>query len=105
MPIRNALVGIPGQSTHGWLDTDAGATQIIGIAEIRSNGDGEHVASALEAVGVLVLPDHRFGATLPAAVVTALAPYGVTASDTTKTAMAKVQTKSGFPPHKVKRFS
>jgi hypothetical protein len=105
MPIRNTLAGIPGQSTHGWLDTAAGVTQIIGVAHINGNGDGEHVASALEAAGILVLPDHRFKATLATDIVTALTPYGVSATDTTATAMAKVQTTSGFPPHKVKRFS
>jgi hypothetical protein len=88
------------------MDTDANppGTQVIGVAEIFRNGDGEQVASALEAAGVIVLPDHRFGQTLPAAIVTVLSPYGVTATDTTATAMAKVQTKSGFPPHKIKRF-
>jgi hypothetical protein len=106
IPIRTALAGISGQSTHGWMDTDAGATQIIGVAEIRGNGNGEQVASALEAAGITVLPDHRFGETFAnhPNVVTALAPYGVTATDTTATATAKVLTKSGFPPHKVKRF-
>jgi hypothetical protein len=104
MPIRNSLQGVRGQSTHGWMDTDAAATQIIGVAEIFRNGNGEQVASALEAAGIIVLPDHRFGSVVPATVVTALAPYGVTATDTTATAMAKVEAKSGFPPHKVRRF-
>ena len=107
LPIRNSMQGLRGVVTHGWMDTDAGATQIIGVAEMDGRGDGEQIASALEAAGIFVLPDHRFGETLAnhPNVVTALAPYGVSATDTAATAMQKVQTKSGFPPHKVKRFS
>lgn len=106
LPVRNALQGIRGQSTHGWVDSDAGAPQIIGVVEIDGRGNGEQVALALEAAGIFVLPDHRFGETLAnhPNVVAALAPYGVTTTDTVGTAMAKIYTKSGFPPHKIKRF-
>lgn len=89
-------------SNHNWMDV--GATQVIGVVEFTKGG--EQIASALEAAGIFVLPDHRFGETFAnhPNIVTALTPYGVTTTDTTATAMAKVQTKSGFPPHKVKRF-
>lgn len=106
LPIRTAMQGLRDVRTHGWMDTDAGVTQIVGVAEVDGRGNGEQVASALEAAGIFVLPDHRFGETLAnhPNVVTALAPYGVTATDTTATAMAKVWTKSGFPAHKIRRF-
>jgi hypothetical protein len=96
LPVKNSGV----KSTHGWMDD--GAVQIIGVVECT--GDGEKVATALEAAGCLILPDQRYGATLPAEVVTALSKYDVTASDTTATAMGRVVAKSGFNPHRVKRF-
>lgn len=103
LPVRTALQGIPGQRTHGWQDD--GATQIIGVVEIGS-GDGEQVASALEAQGVALFPDHRFGgATLPTTIANALAIYGVNVADTTAAALIKVLAKSGFHPHRPKRFS
>lgn len=102
-PVATALQGILGQSYHGWLD--AGATQSIGAIEVRPNGNGEQIAAALESAGIQVLPDHRFGVTLPASAVTALARYNVTATDTTASAMSKIHAISGWPPHKARRFS
>lgn len=104
MPVRTALLNIPGQRTHGWQDTDAASIAIIGVVEITT-GDGEQVAAALEAAGILVLPDHRLSGPVGKPVIDALSAYGVNASDTTASAMAKVQAKSLFPPHKAKRFS
>ena len=107
LAVRNALKGIPGQHTHGWCadGDDPSKDSIIGVAEIEPQGDGECVASALEAAGIHVLPDHRFGEKLTAAQVAALSKHGVIAGDTTPTAMQKIHAVSGFAPHKVKRFS
>lgn len=91
----------PSHGSHIWQAVP-GSLQ-IGSVEF-TKGDGEQIAKDLEAQGILVLSDHRFGVTLPPAAVTALASYGVTSADTTATAMAKVFAVSGYLPHKAKRF-
>jgi len=103
MAVRNALKGIPGQRTHGWADTDNGSNQVIGVAEVW--GDTELVATALENAGILLMPDHRFNGPIGKPIVDALAAHGVNASDTCCSAMEKIHAKSGFPPHKMKRYA
>lgn len=100
--VRDALAGILGQHSHGW--SADGATQVIGVVEV--SGDTELVATALENAGILLMPDHRFNSgPLGKPLVDALAAHGVNASDTCYTAMEKVYAKSGFPPHKIKRYA
>jgi hypothetical protein len=89
------------QNCHWWQDD--GATQVIG-AVITTRSDGEEIAEALEAAGILVLPDHRFNGQAGKPVADALSAYGVNPSDTTSTAIAKVHSKSGHPMHKARRF-
>ena len=128
MPVRTALLGMPGQSTHGWQNT--GDTQIIGVVNVTDYGNPDAIATALEAQGVIIIEDvtptpgnsgaagsppvQGAGASLsastpatpavPAAAVTALGKFGVTATDTKKTAMAKIVAASGFPPLNPRRF-
>ena len=92
--------GIKGTSIHCW--TADGAKQSICVA--HCGGDAEHVAIALENAGMILMPDHRSGVVVPAAVVTALSTYGVTATDTTNTAMAKVKAVSGWVTHRPRRY-
>jgi hypothetical protein len=85
--VKEALKNVQRHSQHGWRP-DGDDKQVIGVVEV-GHGDAEAIACALEAAGILVLPDHR----------TAVCP-----TDTTKQAMHKIHSVSGFPPLKPKRF-
>lgn len=87
---------------HCW--TTNGTPQAVCVVHVGQL-KADKVATALEDAGMILLPDHRYGAVVPTAVVTALAAYGVVTTDTTMTVMKKVYGVSGWPLHKPKRYS
>lgn len=101
LAVKQALTGISGQSTHSWRPDED--TQVIGVVEV-GRGDTERVADALDAAGILILPDHKTAETISPEHAAAMAKHGVLPSDTTKSAMFKVHGVSGFNPLKPKRF-
>jgi hypothetical protein len=101
--VQKALLGIRGQRTHGWRP-DGDDKQVIGVVEITGKGDPEEAADALEAAGIMVLPDHKTDQALDSTHVAALKQHGIAEGDTTKVAMTKIHTIAGFPPIKPKRF-
>jgi hypothetical protein len=101
--VQQALRGIQGQSTHGWRP-DGDDKQVIGIVQVFGKGDPERIADALEAAGILVLPDHKGTECIAPEHHEKLKRHGVLPTDTTKQAIAKVHAIAGFPPLKPKRF-
>jgi hypothetical protein len=100
--VQKALLGLGGQRTHGWRP-DGDDKQVIGVVEVLM-GDTEQVCDALEAAGILILPDHKGTETIAAEHHEKLKLHGVLPTDTTKIAMTKVHGIAGFPPLKPKRF-
>jgi hypothetical protein len=95
------------QSTHGWCAPGDDPTKdaVIGVVEIHdTRKDAEYLIDKLEEAGIMWLPNHLGSQTISAEHAEALAQHGVTASDTTASAMKKVFAKSGFNPHKPSRF-
>lgn len=97
---------IIGARTHGWVDegSDPHTQQIVGVVEMAGNVDAEAVIDRLEANGIMWLPNHKDNQKIHPAHAAALAKHGVAATHTTTEAMNTLFTKSGFPPHKPKRF-
>jgi hypothetical protein len=93
-------------STHGWCadGDDPTKDQIIGVVEMAGNTNADRVIDTLEAAGIMWLPNHQNKEVIAPEHAAALAKHGVTPTDTTASAMAKVFAVSGFPPHKVSRF-
>jgi hypothetical protein len=100
----HSIGGIPTHGTHWANDHDPNDRQVVGVVEI-SKGDPDHVADALEAAGILVLPDHKGTETVPREHYLRLQRHGVLPTDTTKQAMLKVHASTGRLPLKPKRFS
>jgi hypothetical protein len=100
--VKTALQGVRGQRTHGWRP-DGDDKQVIGVVEV-STGDTDEVAEAMEAAGILLLPDHKTDQAIDSEHYQRMKQHGVIASDTTKSAMTKVHGVSGFSPLKPKRY-
>jgi len=84
---------------------DGDESQVIGVVEIK-NGDPEQIIDALEAQGIIWLPNHLGTQTICADACAALSEYGVQSTHTTAQAMTLVHQDCGFPPlqPKAKRF-
>lgn len=78
--------------------------QVIGVVEMDGRCDAEIVIDALEAQGIMWLPDHKTGEQIKPEHAAALAKHGVLPTHTTAQAMNTVNAKAGFPPLKPKRF-
>ena len=83
---------------------DPTKNQIVGVVEMSGNTDPEKVIDALEAVGIMWLPNHMTDQAIAPEHAAALSKHGVQPTDNTKQAMTKVHSVAGFPPLKPKRF-
>jgi hypothetical protein len=94
------------KSTHGWCAAgdDPKKDQIVGVVEMMGNTDAERIIDALEAVGIMWLPNHFLKQTIAPEHAAALARHGVLQTETTEQAMTKVHAIAGFPPLRPKRF-
>ena|ERR1700720_3410216 len=101
--VKTALDSIVGQGTHGWRPDGATDKQVIGVCEVTT-ADPDLVCEALEAQGVLILPDHKTADTIAPEHYQKLKQHGVLATDTCKQAMTKIHGVSGFRPILPKRF-
>jgi len=77
---------------HSWSDTDHLNGLTLGVIELRKSSDAEPLIAKLEGAGILWLPNHlaQPNQKISAEHVAALSKFGVTASDTTYSAMMKV---------------
>jgi hypothetical protein len=66
--------------------------------------DAEQVIDALEAQGIMWLPDHKTNEQIKPEHHQSLKRHGVQPSHTTAQAMKQVHSIAGFPPIKPKRF-
>ena len=94
---------VPPSQSHAWVAD--GEVQAVGVVEMTDRCDTEAIASALEAAGVTVLPDHRTNEPIAPEHHALIKHHGVSHTDTTKQAMHKIHALAGFPPLKPKRFS
>jgi hypothetical protein len=92
---------------HGWTPgtkEDAENGEVIGVVEMNG-ADIDEVLDALEAQGIMYLPNHTKNQTIAAEHAAVLAKHGVEPHHTTAEAMTIVHAKAGMPVLKPKGYS